>query len=807
MNLICTCQKCGRKFRTTEAALSKLSKCPECSGALQIVVAESSAPPKQATGDSAKTPPPVTAEPLDDSDNRAQPAVEPAQGLPHVVAGPSDHAGKHRPKSRAATAQKPSPQKSPMFWMATGIGAGALVAVLAVVGVMALMGGGDDPASSPAGSLAPVAQSPEEPETGPAPATTPDPPASDSAVLRIDLSGCEPGEVRVTVDGTPVEGSTDSTLRWEGRPGSHRLSILRRGYRPIDRVFELRGGDPQLFTPAWHEAEGPPEPPPAPVVDYSDWLQDLEAAKAEARSDGKNVLVLFNNSDGSEECARLAREVIFHPDLYDQLRKQAVLVHIDFPKAPGGATQVDDSMRNARLRAKYGVQSLPSLLLMDAEGHVLGAMRGVPGGGPKTFLPLFAEWELLGQRLQPLLAAIESSQGNARLSAIQRCLQLIDRARLLGFYQADIENWRLLAASGAEPPSTEPTPPPEPQPSEPPKEPEVPQPKTPLDKTTPEEYLAQLGLEKRDSDGFVLFAEEVEFARTVKQAEGMSRKTFQAEKDAQTAQEAVKQKEQMILAMLQRRGALRAQLTTKLNTDQWNATVTMLNQLGDQIAALEKSEEVEDRLEKVRGAAISAREEYVEHLLAAEKLGATLQRKYEAVEKIADVPRALKKLSSEGEKTYKLGPTLAFKSSQRRLTTAMGKVLSEAIPLRRGGGNLWMISVMLNGEHASEMAIDTGASIIALPWKTALAAGLNPSSDGREIQVQLADGSLVTAHKVTARTVRVGQFTEKDVECAVMPEEYTEAAPLLGLSFLGRFSYKIDTQKQQLLLHRIDIGE
>ena len=73
--------------------------------------------------------------------------------------------------------------------------------------------------------------------------------------------------------------------------------------------------------------------------------------------------------------------------------------------------------------------------------------------------------------------------------------------------------------------------------------------------------------------------------------------------------------------------------------------------------------------------------------------------------------------------------------------------------------------------------------------------------------VGLADGSRVPAKLITIASVRVGKFTAENVECIVMDESASEAPPLLGMSFLGRYKFEIDTDKSELRMVKVDSGE
>src|SRR5207244_4393998 len=98
-----------------------------------------------------------------------------------------------------------------------------------------------------------------------------------------------------------------------------------------------------------------------------------------------------------------------------------------------------------------------------------------------------------------------------------------------------------------------------------------------------------------------------------------------------------------------------------------------------------------------------------------------------------------------------------------------------------------------------EMAIDTGAEIVCLPWKAAIEAGLDPDR-GQQTILESANGSETVARKLTVAKIRVGKFTLRDVECVVMPAENGDVTPLLGQTFLSKFNYRIDAGESVLLI-------
>jgi aspartyl protease family protein len=101
------------------------------------------------------------------------------------------------------------------------------------------------------------------------------------------------------------------------------------------------------------------------------------------------------------------------------------------------------------------------------------------------------------------------------------------------------------------------------------------------------------------------------------------------------------------------------------------------------------------------------------------------------------------------------------------------------------------------------MMVDSGASMISLPFALAEKMGLKPSQGDPKITLQLADGREIEGHRKIIPSVRVGKFTVEKVECAVLGEDAVNAEPLLGMSFLGHFKFELDTDAKTLTMVKI----
>ena len=62
------------------------------------------------------------------------------------------------------------------------------------------------------------------------------------------------------------------------------------------------------------------------------WTTDFEAAKAQAKEEGKALLVDFTGSDWCPPCKALHKDVLSKKSFIDSAKKDFVLVELDFPR-------------------------------------------------------------------------------------------------------------------------------------------------------------------------------------------------------------------------------------------------------------------------------------------------------------------------------------------------------------------------------------------------------------------------------------------------------------------------------------------
>lgn len=323
------------------------------------------------------------------------------------------------------------------------------------------------------------------------------------------------------------------------------------------------------------------------------------------------------------------------------------------------------------------------------------------------------------------------------------------------------------------------------------------------DDSDPEAVLKEKGL-RRLSTHFAL-PEEAEFGKGIRELGAMKKKVLDAQRAQALCENRVAQKQKLMLTYLQQRRVLRAQLENARSVSAHNRLITAINELADRLALMEAAGEEEKALKAAQGRTSEATEQYVEVVLRSRKLCDQIQEKYKDLAADKTVADAIEQYNQASGKTLKLGPSSGLLSNDRRLKALEDTVLSGSIPLRGGeDGDLWHVSVMFGGEHVKELALDTGASLISLPWQMAEDIGLTPDSDAPVLHLELADGRIIEARQVFAESVRVGKFTVENVECAVMPKNLPKPAAMLGLSFLEHFTYKIDTANGKLIMSKIE---
>jgi clan AA aspartic protease (TIGR02281 family) len=207
----------------------------------------------------------------------------------------------------------------------------------------------------------------------------------------------------------------------------------------------------------------------------------------------------------------------------------------------------------------------------------------------------------------------------------------------------------------------------------------------------------------------------------------------------------------------------------------------------------------EEALAKSRAGWSKAREAYLQLVLDLREKVEAASELYEKNCEDDSLKAAVEELNKSTGKSYSIEAPRSFLGAVRKLESLEDEVLTESISLRRQGNTLY-VSVMVNGKYDKEMVVDSGASLILLPAAAAKELGVEPTKEDPQVELVMADGRTVSGRLVTLEEVRVGQFTVKEVEAAVLGPEAVSAEPLLGMSFLGNFKFELDAKAGTLTM-------
>lgn len=173
------------------------------------------------------------------------------------------------------------------------------------------------------------------------------------------------------------------------------------------------------------------------------WVKnDLAAAQAKAKELKKDVLVDFSGSDWCGWCIKLDQEVFSKPEFLDAATKDFVLCVLDFPNKPENKAKIPEDLqkKNRELMGKYGVQGFPTVLVMTADGDIIG-QTGYRDGGPAAYVEHLKEIKTqFAKRQEGLAKAREPGLSPAdRAKALDSALSGQDESMLATTYRKEME--------------------------------------------------------------------------------------------------------------------------------------------------------------------------------------------------------------------------------------------------------------------------------------------------------------------------------------------------------------------------------
>jgi aspartyl protease family protein len=268
------------------------------------------------------------------------------------------------------------------------------------------------------------------------------------------------------------------------------------------------------------------------------------------------------------------------------------------------------------------------------------------------------------------------------------------------------------------------------------------------------------------------------------------------------ADDAVKLNRQHSALLNRQNGELNLQLARATDTASNNRWVGLIN------ANIARQKILRDQLESLTKIAAQKRSElsvaeaaYAETVLAIrEDLTSIADQVTESLSQ-KDVRTAIDVAHANFDVPLEQSAGIILKSVERRLGKIEQEIFSESIPLRVENRSLY-VDVVVGGE-TTPMVVDSGASLVSLPAKTASELGIIVPDDAPQLRLIMADGREISGQRVTLAKVRIGNFEAENVDAAVLSATAELAEPLLGMSFLGNFKFEIDMASKSLKMLRV----
>ncbi|MFG0289641.1 MAG: TIGR02281 family clan AA aspartic protease [Rhodopirellula sp. JB044] len=235
-----------------------------------------------------------------------------------------------------------------------------------------------------------------------------------------------------------------------------------------------------------------------------------------------------------------------------------------------------------------------------------------------------------------------------------------------------------------------------------------------------------------------------------------------------------------------------------------NRIVALINATRTQLAEMRKRRSAQKQVVQLARAKINEAEEtYAESVFQARKQLDQMTQTIQQNLQDSQVRIAIDVMNANFDVAKEIDAETIVKALDGRLRDFEKEVFRESIPLDVSSGGSLFTMVSIN-QQAIRMVIDSGATLVTLPANAAAQLQVNVPDDAPVISLVLADGGKIDGRRVTLDSVRVGQFEAKHVDAVVLEPVAANAEPLLGLSFLDRYKFELDSASRTLGLLRID---
>jgi hypothetical protein len=154
------------------------------------------------------------------------------------------------------------------------------------------------------------------------------------------------------------------------------------------------------------------------------WITSVDSAKADAAKYRKDTLIVFTGSDWNDPSKDMITKV-FTPEFFKKASRHFVLCNIDIVQ---DEKLMDKALleTNYTIATEYGVQTLPSFMLLTPQGDVYAT--GTPTdktGTLEGFMAYLDTFKDARKKIVDLRKKIDASKGSDKATAIDQFLEAI----------------------------------------------------------------------------------------------------------------------------------------------------------------------------------------------------------------------------------------------------------------------------------------------------------------------------------------------------------------------------------------------
>lgn len=179
------------------------------------------------------------------------------------------------------------------------------------------------------------------------------------------------------------------------------------------------------------------------VFGHEGWLTDMDAAIAQAKDQGKDILVDFSGSDWCHWCNVLDKEV-FQTEEFASAKDDFVLLSLDFPQDRSEMTKAQME-HNEKWRQKFAVGGFPVIFLLDNTGRPY-AQTGYRKGGSVEYLKHLGELQVIRQKRDDAMTMAKATEGGERAKHIDAAISFIEPGLMWLAYKPLIKEVQRLDA-------------------------------------------------------------------------------------------------------------------------------------------------------------------------------------------------------------------------------------------------------------------------------------------------------------------------------------------------------------------------